>query len=384
MRNADSRGTVVHFVTNVGGGVWSVVKTLAAFHRPRWRTMLVGVYRDSLGPGIAADAERLFDRCVFVRRPPIPGIFYLSPLSVASALRSLQIENEAAPVVHHFHAGPYTSSVYRLPRQPQPGRWLATFHGSPHNFGDTDGTLKSRLKRRLHRAGVAAMQRNGFTLVSVSNRAARDCAEMYHCRESDFRVIYNGTMPDATGSAATRDRGRPLRVGFVGTVMPAKGWRLVVDAVAQLRRNGATIVCSIVGDGPEFPQLRRLAAEHSDWLSAPGHIQRPERDVFPSLDVLLLPSQYEGHPCVLLEAMACGVPCICSDVGGCSETVRDGQDGFLLRQNTSGEIADCLRRIDAEDGPWTRMSRSSVARHSEMFTAGRMAASWEQLYLEGN
>ncbi len=384
MSDADRRGTIVHFVTNVGGGVWSVVKTLAACHRPRWQTMLVGVHRGALGPGIADDAVRLFDRWIFVRRPPIPGIFYLAPLRVAVALKALRIEDEAAPVVHHFHAGPFTPWVYRLPRQPQPGKWLATFHGSRGSFGDTRGIFKSGLKRRLHVAGVAAMQQKGFTLVSVSARGARDCAEIYHCRESDFRVVYNGTTPDATGLAATRDRGHPLRVGFVGTVMPAKGWRKVVDAVAQLRADGMKVVCSIAGDGPDSPELRRLAAERPEWLTAPGHVEQPERRVFPSLDVLLLPSECEGHPQVLLEAMACGVPCICSDVGGCAETVRDGRDGYVLRRNTVEEIAAHLKRIDVEDGLWMRLSRNSVARHAEMFTAGRMAASWEQLYLEGN
>jgi glycosyltransferase involved in cell wall biosynthesis len=336
-----------------------------------------------LGPGIAADAQRLFDRWVFVPRPPLPGIFYLAPLRVTAALRALRVADDADPVVHHFHAGPFTPWVYRLPRRPPAGNWLATFHGSRGSFGDTQGALKGALKRRLHIAGVAALRRKGFTLVSVSARSARDCAEMYHCPPSDFRIVYNGTPPDATGGVAARGRGHPLRVGFVGTVMPAKGWRTAVDAVARLRGEGVEAVCSIVGDGPDAAGLRRLAAAHSQWLSAPGHVPEPQQRVFPSLDVLLLPSQCEGHPQTLLEAMACGVTCICADVGGCAETVRHGQEGYILRQNTAEEIAAHLKRIALEDGLWTRLSRNCVARHAEMFTAGRMAAAWERLYLEG-
>jgi glycosyltransferase involved in cell wall biosynthesis len=380
MSEQNKAGTVIHFVTNVAGGVWSVVKTLAACQRPRWRTMLVGVYRDVLGPGIADDAERLFDRCFFVRRPPIPGIFYLAPLRVAAALRALQVDNEAAPVVHHFHSGPYTPWVFRLPRQTRTGKWFASFHGSRGSFGDA----RSALKRRLYVAGVAAMRRKGFTLVSESTRSAGDCAEMCRCRESDFRIVYNGTTPDPTGLATARDRGHPLRVGFLGTIMPAKGWRKAVDAVAILRRDGTSAVCSIVGGGPDMPELRRLAAEHSEWLSAPGHVEETQQRIFASLDVLLLPSECEGHPQVLLESMSYGVPCVCSDVGGCAETIRHGQEGYVLGENTAEEIAGYLKQIDLEDGLWTRLSRNCVARHEEMFTAGRMAACWEQLYLEGN
>jgi glycosyltransferase involved in cell wall biosynthesis len=82
--------------------------------------------------------------------------------------------------------------------------------------------------------------------------------------------------------------------------------------------------------------------------------------------------------------MACGVPCICSDVGGCAETVRHGEDGYILHVNTAEEIAAYLKPIAVEEGLWTRLARNSVARHAAMFTAGRMADSWEQLYREGN
>ena len=153
--------------------------------------------------------------------------------------------------------------------------------------------------------------------------------------------------------------------------------------MAALRGDGVAAVCSIVGDGPEYADLRQLAARHPEWLTAPGHVEQPERRVLPLLDVLVLPSECEGHPMVLLEAMASGVACICSDVGGCAETIRHGRDGFILRQNTPAQIARHLNRIIVEDGLWARLSRSCAARHAEMFTAARMTACWEQLYREG-
>ncbi len=373
------RGTVVHFVTHPGGGVWSVVKALAACHRPRWRTMLAAVHRGPLDPGIAADAQRLFDRWIFVRRPAIPGIYYLAPLRVAAALGRLEVEESLAPVVHHFHAGPYTPWVYRLPRQPQGGKWLTTFHGSRGNFGDTH----SRLKLWLHVAGVRILRERGFTLVAVSRRSAEDCAAMYDARPSDFQVRYNGVPPAPTAPEA-RHPGRPFRVGFAGTIMPVKGWRKVVTAVEQLRNQGVHVCCRLAGNGPEYPALRQLAVKHSDWLEALGHVPQPQRELYPTLDALVLPSDFEGHPMVVLEALACGVPCICSDVGGCAETVRHDQEGYILRENTVPEIAAHLRRMATEEGLWPRLSRNCVARHAEMFTAEKMAAAWEQLYLEGN
>ena len=98
--------------------------------------------------------------------------------------------------------------------------------------------------------------------------------------------------------------------------------------------------------------------------------------------MLVLPSDFEGHPQVLLEAMSCGVPCICSDVGGCAETIWHGREGYILRESSTEEIAGYLRGIVDGNGLWTTMSRNCLTRHREMFTAEKMAASWEQLYLQ--
>jgi glycosyltransferase involved in cell wall biosynthesis len=269
--------------------------------------------------------------------------------------------------------------VYRLPRRLLAGEWLACFHGSRGNFRDVNNLPK----RWLHIAGVKSMLKKGITLVAVSNRSAEDCAELYRCRREDFRVVHNGThVQNGTIRTTPTDTSRPFRIGFLGTVMPIKGWHKVVAAAQQLRQEGFNVRCSILGDGPDFPKLKRLSDQHAQWLDAPGHVVEPERHAIPSMDVLVLPSEYEGHPEVVLEAMSCGVPCICSDVGGNAETVRRNLEGYILRENTAGEIASCIRNMMNTDGLWMGMSRNCVARHREMFTAEKMAASWERLYLE--
>jgi len=373
------QGTVIHFVANVGGGVWSVAKTLAAYHRPRWRVLLVGMYKGQLRDSHAAEVEEHFDGAHLVRRPSVTGIYYLAPMNVAKAVRALGVDASADNVTYVFHTGPFTPLVYRLPRRLPAGNWLTCFHGSRGNFHDVNNVAK----RWLHAAGVKSMLKKGITLIAVSHRSAQDCARMYGCGEDDFRVIHNGTHPQ-NGTIRTTPTAakRPFRVGFLGTVMQIKGWHKVVAAAQQLRQEGIDVTCSVFGDGPDFPQLQRLAAQHADWLEAPGHVDRPDQQALPSLDVLVVPSDFEGHPEVILEAMSCGVPCICADVGGCAETVRPHQEGYILRRNTAEEIAGCIRRIMQTDGLWTRMSRNCTERHREMFTAERMADSWEQLYLK--
>lgn len=372
--------TVIHFVANIGGGVWSVAKTLAEHHRPRWRRFLVGVYKAPLQPEFAAEAESLFDGAYLASRPSFPGSYHLLPLRVSTALAKLGVDPLDERNVYHFHTGPYTPLVYHLPRGPRRGKWLSCFHGARGNFGDTHSVLK----RSLHRRCVRQMLREQFTLASVSARGAQDCAAMYGCQADDFQIVYNGAEGPVSGPPPARLQPHaPFHVGFVGSLIPIKGWRKVVDAVQQLRYSGRDVVCSIVGDGPQRDDLARLARQHAAWLRAPGHVPDPQANVFPELDALLLPSEFEGHPRVLLEAMAGGVPCVCSDVGGNAETIRDGQEGFVLHESTAEEIAQRLGQLISTPGLWPQLSASCVRRHAEMFTADRMADNWERLYLEG-
>jgi glycosyltransferase involved in cell wall biosynthesis len=319
-----------------------------------------------------------FDAVRLVRRPAVTGAYYFPRVGVVAALKSLGIDPRADNLVCHFHTGPYTSWVYRLPRRPAGGHWLVSFHGSRGSFGD----LHNRIKRWMHVRGVKDLRQRRLTLVAVSRRSAADCAAMYGGEPAEYHVAYNGSGTAAAESAAVRTQPhRPFRVGFVGAVTAAKGWRRIVAAVEQSRLLGLDAVCSIVGDGPDYPELRRLAMERAEWLVAPGHVENPQRQIFPALDLLVLPSDCEGHPEVVLEALACGVPCICSDVGGCAETVRDGREGYILRENSSREIAARIAEVMRTDGLWTRLSRNCLARHRAMFTAERMAAEWESLYL---
>ncbi len=377
--SGDRQGTVVHFMANIGGGVWSVAKALAAQQRPRWRVLLVAVYKSSLRPAFAAEVEEHFDDAYLVRRPALRGVYHWAPVSVSRALEALGVDGQQGDTVYHFHTGPFTPWIYRLPRRMPPGKWLACFHGSRGNFGD----LKSPLKRWVNRVGVRRLLGRQFTLAAVSRRSAIDCAEMYGCEASDFRIAYNGTTaPVGAGQVNRGGPHRPFHVGFLGTVMRSKGWRKVVAAVEQLRDEGLEVDCSIFGDGPDYAELAQMATEHGEWLKAPGHVRAPELNALPLLDALVLPSEFEGHPEVVLEAISCGVPCICSDVGGCAETVRHGREGYILGENTSREIAEGIRRMAGDAALWMQMRENCLVRHGEMFTTEQMAARWEALYLE--
>jgi glycosyltransferase involved in cell wall biosynthesis len=112
-----------------------------------------------------------------------------------------------------------------------------------------------------------------------------------------------------------------------------------------------------------------------------GHVADGRASVA-SLDVLVVPSRFEGLPLVVVEALASGVPVVAADVGSVSEAVVDGRTGLLVPPERPDEIARAARRILEND-----MLRRSVVANGrqlarERFTATAMARSYEALYDE--
>jgi glycosyltransferase involved in cell wall biosynthesis len=222
----------------------------------------------------------------------------------------------------------------------------------------------------------------GFRFIAVSRRSAEDCGAMYFVPDTTFQVAYSGVVGGERSRAPrSSDKSAPFHVGFLGTVQPGKGWERVIAAAKLLRQRGKNIVCTIAGDGAEFPQLKSITTQNSEWLRAPGRIKDPSKSFLPNLDVVVLPSEFEGLPLVLPEAMSCGVPCICTDVGGCKEAVRDGQEGFVLRRNSPDEIADDIVRLIEDRDLWLKFSQNGRKRYEDQFTPERMVLSLEDLYI---
>ena len=375
-------GTIIHFCLQPDGGVWSHIRLLARQQRPQWRVIVVAVSRGKQRAGVLEEASECADRAVLLTRPAVTGIYYMAPVNVRRILQSLNIDPRRERVVFHFHTGPTTPWFFHL--SPKiPGKRFVTFHGSRGNFLDTG--FRGLPRRLLGIKGAWSLKRDGFRFITISQMSARDCAAMYYVRESDFHVAYSGVIAaDRPRAPRTSAGTAPFHIGFIGSIKAAKGWQRVIAAAQILRERGNDLTCTVAGDGEEFAELSQIASQNASWLRAPGRIADPAKSFLPSLDVLVVPSDFEGLPLVLPEAMSCGVPCISSNVGGCAEAVRDGKEGFILRNNIPEEIAEGISRLIDDPGLWQEFSRNGRRRYEEVFTAERMCAAMQDIYAEGN
>ena len=134
---------------------------------------------------------------------------------------------------------------------------------------------------------------------------------------------------------------------FVGNLVPVKGVDILVEAIARLVRGGTDLRCYLVGRGRQEQAFRRHVAangldEHVRFVGAVPHERLP--DWFRAADVFVLPSRSEGVPNVLLEAFACGTPCVATRVGGIPEVASSGT-AELVESEDSSALAAAIQRV---------------------------------------
>lgn len=170
-------------------------------------------------------------------------------------------------------------------------------------------------------------------------------------------LIHNGVALDAYRPAETNDVKQKMRkelLGFderplvmsVGRLWEQKNPELFIRAACQLLREGIDANFAIAGDGPLDDSLNRIIREANSQDRV--HLLGWRSDIsgiLPLADVFLLSSNWEGMPLVLLEANACAVPAIATDIPGSRDVIRDGETGLLARPNDQADLAGKIRYL---------------------------------------
>ena len=140
-------------------------------------------------------------------------------------------------------------------------------------------------------------------------------------------------------------------VGTVGNRNPTKGHQHFLEAIAQLRVRHPQVVGRILGaPSPAHAQHEALIQEHARQLGDAVRVMDPGRrvpELLPGFDLFALTSvpRSEGMPTVVLEAMACGLPVVATDVGAVRELVADGQHGVVVAPEDVPALSAALERV---------------------------------------
>ena len=239
--------------------------------------------------------------------------------------------------------------------------------------------------------------RDGYKLLP-GYRGTRDAAGAIICGSGDAvdqlgrkwkpKAVYipeNGIDPTRFDRSAAGPVQLPLRVAFVGRLVPYKGAHLLLEAAAPLIRSGQVEV-DLIGDGPEMPALRALADKHGLGKGAvfAGWVKHQDlQERLCRAHVFGFPSVREFGGAVVLEAMALGLVPIVVGYGGPGELVTP-QTGFRIPIGPPEELVRAFRRalegIAADPAQVRAMGARARARVFQHFTWEAKAAQTLQVY----
>jgi hypothetical protein len=167
----------------------------------------------------------------------------------------------------------------------------------------------------------------------------------------------------------------------VGRLYPIKDPVLLLRAVGRLVAEGLDVEVDFAGVGPLDGALVQLAAELGmpDRLHLTGRVE----DVpgfLAKLDIFVLPSELEAHPNALLEAMAAGLPCIATEVGGVPEISDHGQACWMIPAKDEAGLAARIRELARDSARREALGRSARARVLAHYPESAMLDAYEALY----
>lgn len=210
--------------------------------------------------------------------------------------------------------------------------------------GDLDDETKQEkipnwLWRKIHK------NPNHITAISnfLKNRAVKLGAN-----ENEISVIPNGVDLNKFSVQEETAQKAPYRIICVGRLSWEKGHEYLIRALPKIREEFPSAHLVLVGDGPLKDDLRGLVFS----LNLQNHVEfkglLPHKFVVEEMkksSVFICPSLAEGLGIVFIEAQACGMPVIGTNVGGIPDVIQSGNNGLLIPPRNTGAIVDAIKKI---------------------------------------
>jgi colanic acid/amylovoran biosynthesis glycosyltransferase len=295
-------------------------------------------------------------------------IYYLEAAYVARRVVEDRIDRL------HAHFGTNAATVAMLVSEMTGKPFSFTVHG-PEEFDKPAGIA---LPLKLRRASFA---------VAISSFGRSQLCRLVDYRHwKKIKVVHCGIEPQKFDDPRPVPSDRPVTLVNIGRFSEQKGQMILIDAMAELMRQGIDVRLKLVGDGELRGPIERAIKqaglggriELMGWLDE-AQVRRALTDAH----ALVLPSFAEGLPMVIMEAMVSARPVISTWVAGIPELVQDGRTGWLVPAGDTDALVEAVTKlVMTGQDTLTKMGTTGRARvltrHSVDIEAGKLAGFFAQ------
>ena len=328
--------------------------------------------------------------------------FMYKCLKVASKI----LREEHIDIIHHFLIGyeqgfnllpilGYTRNVPFIigPAQPpqtyvsndesglSPGARASYLKSSKlsHFLSNTSLSLSTPILHKLFQKTLTECD----TLITV-NEHAKDLYSKY-INPKKIKVIPPGVDIDKFKYFPQSTNNTSLEILTVGYLVKRKGIEYLIRAMPMILSEFPDVKLRIIGDGPQRLYLEKLTEklEIKNNVIFQGLVPHPQIEKFyEKSDIFCLPSLSEGSPTVLREAMACGKPCVATNIIGSNEIVEQGKTGFLVPIKDTSVLAESLLKLLQDEELRYKMGLEARKIAEEKYDWNVIARQYYEIYKE--
>jgi N-acetyl-alpha-D-glucosaminyl L-malate synthase BshA len=306
-------------------------------------------------------------------------LFDHPPYTLALATKMLEVfESESLDLLHVHYAIPHSVSALLARSMAAPRRlpFITTLHG-------TDITLVGSNRSYLPITKFSIEQSDGVTC--ISNYLLKETIKDFDIKRP-IEVIPNFVNCDLYNRTADKGLAAQWAPGGEPILMHLSNFRPVkrvpdVVEIFAIVRGAMPAKLILVGDGPDRGAAEFLVRKYG--LQKDVLFLGKQDNVYEKLaaaDLFLLPSQLESFGLAALEAMACEVPVIATNVGGVPEVVEHGVDGFLVEPGDVGEAARYAIEILSRTDRGREMGKIARLHAKKNYCANDVIPAYESYY----
>lgn len=219
-------------------------------------------------------------------------------------------------------------------------------------------------------------------IIAVSNAVESYLVTEKKLPPEKITVIRNGIDIDKFKPVFNNNPSDRFYIGVIGRLEPQKGHRYFFEAIKMLEDKLKNVKCLIIGDGKLRLTLEKMChdldiSDKVEFLGFKNNIQA----VIARLDLLVLPSLYEGLPLVALEAGAMGKPIIVTNVDGSPEAVINGETGLVVPPRNSEAIKEAIEKIFFQNHLVEEFGRNAREYIKKEFDLKKQILKTEELYI---